>query len=182
MKTQIMLLTQNKQKISAAQVAFADTDIEIIPANREYLEVQADTSIEIAKFSALEGAKETGIITIREDHSLFINALGFPGPYMQFIERVIAVEKLIEILKLSNDKTGYFELGAVVAYPDGRTEEYSYKVPVHFKEEITVPDPRNGWNGIICLEGETRAFTEYPSSERDAVWSSNFKNIANSFK
>lgn len=178
MKTQVMLLTQNKGKIAAAQLAFKDIDVEVVPANREYFEIQADSSVEIAKYSAIEAAKETGMITIREDHSLFVNFLGFPGPYMQYIERVLPLEKLLTILKLGTDRTGYFELGAVVAYPTGETREFSYRVPVHFKENIVEEDPRGGWNSIICLDGETRAFTEYPSSEREEVWSENFKQIA----
>lgn len=177
-----MLLTQNKGKIAAAQLAFKDTDIEIIPANREYFEIQADSSADIAMHSAIEAAKENNIITIREDHSLFIKSLGFPGPYTQFIERVLPVEKLLDILKLSDDRSGYFELSAAVAYPNGDVKNFSYQVPIHIKENIVTPDPRNGWNGVICLEGENRAFTEYPSEERDSVWAANFKQIAELFK
>lgn len=133
---------------------------------------------EIAKHTALEAAKETGMICIREDHSFFVSALGLPGPYMQFIERVMSVEKLLSILKLSHDRTGFFELSAAIVYPNGEVGEYSYRVPVYFKEEIIVPDHRNGWDSIICLEHETRAFSEYPSEDRDIVWADNFKKIA----
>ncbi len=177
-----MLLTQNKGKIAAAKLAFSGTNIEIIGANREYFEIQADSSTEVAKYSAIEAAKENNVIAIREDHALFINSLGFPGPYMQFIERVISVEKLLDILNLSIDRTGYFELGAVIAYPDGTIKDFAYKVPIHFKHEVAVPDSRGGWNSIICFPGEERAFSEYPSSERDHVWAENFKRIAKLFK
>lgn len=182
MKIKVMLLTQNKGKIAAAQLAFNDTNIEIIEANREYFEIQADSSIEIAKYSALEAAKENNVIAIREDHGFFINSLGFPGPYMQFIERVLSVDKLLNILNLSMDRTGYFELGAVIAYPDGTIKDFAYKVPIYLKHEVIVPDSRGGWNSIICFQGEERAFSEYPSSERDHVWAENFKKMAELFK
>lgn len=173
-----MLLTQNKGKIAAAQLEFSGLDVEVVPANREYFEIQADTSLEIAKYSAIEAAKETGMITIREDHGLFINYLGFPGPYMQFIERALPLEKLLKLLENVEDRSGYFELGACVAFPDGTTKDFSYRVPINIKKEVIVADPRGGWNSVICLAGEERAFTEYPSEERTKVWSKNFEEIA----
>lgn len=182
MKKRIMLLTKNKTKLEVAQSVFGNSEMDIIPANRDYVEIQADTSLEIAKYSALEAAKENNLIVIREDHSLFINFLGLPGPYTQFVERVLSVEKLLKILELSNDRTGFFEIATVVAYPNGMTHDFNYKIPIHIKKEIVTPDSRGGWDSVLCLEGEKRAFTEYSSSERIHVWNKNLKKIAELLK
>ena len=181
MSIQIMLLTKNAHKIAAAKLAFKDIDIKIIYPKRERAEIQADTSFEIAKHSALEAAKEYNVIAMREDHSLYINYLGFPGPYTKYIEKVLPVEKLLDILKLTEDRTGYFELTAVVAYPNGETKSFSNKVPIHIKKDIVMADLQSGWDSVICLEGENRAFSEYPSAERTDIWTSNFDQIAKLF-
>ncbi len=76
------------------------------------------------------------------------------------------------------DRTGYFEIAAAYAEPDGFLKEYSYRVEIHIKTEEVIGDPRGGWNGVLALAGETRAFTEYPESERSGVWSKNFEEIA----
>ena len=148
-----------------AKSVFDKYGVELKNVNQEFPEIQADTSLEIAKHTALEAYKATNLPVIREDHSLFINALGFPGPYIAFIEKKLSLERVLKLLDLSDDRTGYFEISTVYADPEGKVLEYSYQVPVHFKKEEVVKDPRGGWNGVLCLEGEKRAFTEYPETE-----------------
>jgi XTP/dITP diphosphohydrolase len=174
----VYLITKNQGKIMAAKRVFDKYGIELKNTDQEFPEIQADTSLEIAKHTALEATKATNLPVIREDHSLFINALGFPGPYMAFIEKKLSLEKLFRILDLYGDRSGYFEISTVYADPKGRVLEYSYQVPIHFKKEEVVKDPRGGWNGVICLEGEERAFTEYPEVERLDSWNKNYVRIA----
>ena len=170
----VHIITKNPGKRLAAESAFKKYGIAVKFIDKEYPEIQADTSLEIAKFTAVEAAKELGIPVVREDHSLFINALGIPGPYTSFIEKHLPVEKLLKVLEMQEDRSGYFEIATVYAEPDGFIKKYVYKVPVSFKKEIKVQDPRGGWNGIIRLKGEERAFTEYPEEERLSVWNKNY--------
>jgi len=90
----------------------------------------------------------------------------------------LSAEKLLKILDNEKDRTGYFEISAVYAEPSGLVKEFVYQVPIHIKKKEVVKDPRNGWNGILCLANEERAFTEYPEEERLDVWSKNFLDIA----
>lgn len=175
---QIYLVTQNPGKVKAANSVFKKYDIEIKGVEKDYPEIQADSSLEIAKHTALEAARDLKSPAIREDHSLYLNALGIPGPYMSFVEKKLSVHKLLEILSTQKDRTGYFELAAVYAKANRDVKEFVYKVPIHIKTKIDREDPRGGWNGVICLEGEMRAFTEYPEEERLSVWSKNFEEIA----
>ncbi len=175
---QVYLITKNQGKIAAAKSVFDQYGIELKNIEQEFSEIQADTSLEIAKHTALEAVKATNLPVIREDHSLFINALNFPGPYMAYVEKNLTLPKLLQILSLSDDRTGYFEISTVYAHPDGTVLEYTYQVPIHFKQAEVVPDPRGGWNGIIALAHETRAFTEYPESERLDSWNQNYLQIA----
>lgn len=174
----VYLITKNPGKIKAAKSVFDKFAIQLKNLDREFVEIQADSSLEIARYTAVQAAKELNLPVIREDHSLFVSALGFPGPYTSFIERKTPPEKLLNLLKACNDRTGYFEIATVYAEPNGLTKEYAYKVPIHFKTKEVVQDPRGGWNGLICLKGEKRAFTEYPEEERLKVWNRNYYKIA----
>jgi non-canonical purine NTP pyrophosphatase (RdgB/HAM1 family) len=177
-KITVNILTKNPGKILAAKKVFKLYNIEVSQIKKDFLEIQGETCLEIAKFTALKTAKELNLPVIREDHGLFINALNIPGPYINYIEKRLPVEKLLEILKIETDRTGYFEVASVYAEPNGFVLENTYKIPIHFAEKIKVPDPRGGWNGVICLGNEEKALTEYPKEKRLDVWGKNFIAIA----
>lgn len=169
----IYLATKNNGKVMAAQSAFDGTNITLLPVTREYPEIQADTSAEIARFTALAVARDHNAPAIREDHSLCVNALGIPGPYMNFFSRRVSAATLLEILSHFKDRSGYFEIAATYAEPDGATREFTFQVPCTFatEERGTLQE---GWDRIIMLEGESRTLAEYPETERLNVWNKNF--------
>ncbi len=174
----VNILTKNPGKLKAAVKSFKKFGIEIKQARKDYPEIQADSSLEIARFTALKAAKDLNSPIIREDHSLFINTLGIPGPYTSFIEKRLPAKKLLRILNNEKDRSGYFEIATVYAKPNGTTLEYKYKVPISFEREERVPDPRGGWNGIIRFQNESRTLTEYPEEERLDIWGKNYLKIA----
>ena len=173
----IYLVTRNPGKIMAANSVFNKYSIELSGVEKDYVEIQAATSLEIAKYTALEAAKELGAPAIREDHSLFINALNLPGPYTAYIEKMLPVEKVIEICQKFGDNTGHFEVASVVGFPDGQSFEYVFQVPVTFGSEVKGENPR-GWNGILRLLDEQRAITEYPEEERLHIWNQGYEKLA----
>lgn len=175
---QVYLITRNPGKIKSAQNVFDKYKITLLMPEKDYVEIQANSSLEIARFTAVEASKDLGKPVIREDHSLYLNSLGFPGPYTSFIEKKLSAEKLLKILESCDDRTGYFEIATVYAEPSGLVKEFVCKVPIHIKKEEVVPDSRGGWNGLLCLAGEQRAFTEYPEEERLDAWNKNFTDIA----
>lgn len=172
----IYLITKNKGKIAVAKKVFDKYGIEIVPFCGDYQEIQADTSLEIAKYTAIKAAKDMNAPVIREGHSLFIHALGIPGPYTSYIEKMMPVQKLVEILSKFKDRTGHFEVAAVYAEPNGKTFEYVFQVPVCFSKEIKGNSP--AWDNIIMMEGESRTFSEYPQEERIDFWTKGFEAIA----
>lgn len=174
----IYLITKNFDKLQSAKRVFDKYGIELMMPDKDYVEIQASTSAEIAKYTAVNAASELKVPVVREDHSLYINCLSIPGPYTSFIEKKLPAERLLKILEKEKDRTGYFEIAATYAEPSGLVKEFVYQVPIHIKKKEIVKDPRGGWNGILCLQGEERAFTEYPEEERLDVWSKNFISIA----
>ena len=172
----LYLATRNRGKLAAAQTVFDRYGIQLKPIDKDYPEIQADTSLEIAKHKALEAAKELNAPVIREDHSLFIHALGFPGPYTGFIERHLSAKKLLEILENYTDRTGHFELAAVYALPDGEFKSFVYEVPVEFSKSPR-GELQTGWATVLCVPGSKLTFAEYSESGRFHLWSKNYEAI-----
>lgn len=173
----INLITKNPGKLMAAKSAFDKYNIKITSLDKTFWEVQAETSLEIARLITTEISKEMNSPVVHEDHSLFIHALGIPGPYTSYIDKKISAEKLLKILKNFDDRTGHFEIATVYAEPDGKTFEYVFQVPVTFGKEIKGNNPK-GWNGLIRIGDETRAITEYPEEERLHIWNRGYEAVA----
>lgn len=173
----ICLVTRNTGKIKAAKSVFDKYNIKICGIDKDYPEIQASTSLEVAKYTAIEASKDLNSPVIREDHSLFIHALNLPGPYTAYIEKMLPVEKVIEICQKFGDNTGHFEVASVIAFPNGETYEYVFQIPMTFGSEIK-GENRQGWNGIIRLLNEKRAITEYPEEERLHIWNQGYEKIA----
>lgn len=160
----------------AAQSVFNGGDIELLSVTKDYPEIQADTSLEIARYTALMAASDLQAPAIREDHSLFINALDAPGPYANFFEKKVDVARLLKILKSFEDRTGFFEVATVYAEPSGFVKEFIFQVPIFFATEER-GSLQGGWSRIITLKGETRTLAEYPETDRIELWSKNYKAI-----
>lgn len=173
----IYLVTRNNGKIIAAKSVFDKYKVELMGVEKDYAEIQAATSLEIAKYTALEAAGELKTAAIREDHSLFIHALNLPGPYMAYIEKVLSPEKVIEICSKFGDNTGHFEVASVIAFPDGTSFEHVFQVPITFSNKIMNGENKS-WNGIIRLNDEKRTISEYPEEERLTIWSQGYQKIA----
>lgn len=104
MEYNLTLITSNKDKIRQAKEVFSNTSIQINYIANDLPEIQANSSIEIAKETAIYCAKKINGAVIREDHSLFINALyPFPGPYTNYFDKNMPVETLLSILKKEKD-------------------------------------------------------------------------------
>lgn len=177
----IYLSTRNPGKIKAAKSVFDKYNMEILLVEKEYPEIQADSSLEVAKYSAIQAAKDLGVPVVREDHSLFINALKFPGPYTNYFEKYISASMLLEWLKKYDDRDGYFEISAVYAKPNGSVNEFTYKVPITIALEEK-GELQKGWARVLMLKNDLRTFAEYPEQERVSVWNKNYQAIATYIK
>jgi len=172
----IYLLTKNPGKIKAAKSVFSKHGIELESIDKEYPEIQSDSSLEIARHSSVQAARDFNAFVVREDHSLYINSLGIPGPYTNFVEKKISTDNLLKIINCLGDNRGFFEIATVCAKPNGETIEYVFQVPMTFGSEIKTAG--NGWNGLIRLLNEKRAITEYPEEERLHIWNQGYEAIA----
>ncbi len=173
----IYIITKNPGKKSAALSIFKPLGIEVEFVDKEYLEIQADTSLEIARYGAVQAARDLGQPAIREDHSLFIHALNFPGPYTNYFEKRISCLQLLQLMSQTSDRSGHFELALVYAEPNGKTKDFIFTVPITLSTEER-GTLLSGWARLLMLEGDTRTLAEYPEAERTHVWNKNYQDIA----
>ncbi|MCL5091119.1 MAG: hypothetical protein M1514_03860 [Patescibacteria group bacterium] len=175
----IGVITKNKGKIKIVEHVFPKYGIEFEFIDKEYPEIQAATSKEIAEYTVIQASNELEIPVLREDASLYINALGFPGPFTAFFENMAPPEKLLEILKPFKDRSGYFE--CAISFAEQK------KPPVTFVEryDIEINETLAGdqvfvkpYDKILKFKGETRTFAEYPYEERIPIWAKYYEKMA----
>ena len=173
----VYLITKNKGKIFVVQKAFSKFGIEVKNIPKEYPEIQADTSKEIAKFTAVQASKEFNVLAIREDHSLFIKHLsGFPGPYTNYFNRKMPVDKLLELMKNAKDRTAYMEVAAAYAEPNGKVKEFVFQVPLKISNKIKGSE-RN-WDRVLMLADSEKTFAQTNEEDNVDIWNRNYISIA----
>jgi len=174
---QVYLLTGNPGKIKAANHIFNQYDTEVLPLELDIPEIQADTSVEIARYMVEEAYRMTGKPAIREDHSFFIKELGFPGPFMAYADKVISPEQLLGILNTLESREAYFELGAAYINENGKVHEFSYQVPITMSTELKGSD-KYRWERLMMFPGDTKTFAELDEDDHIEVWTKNYADIA----
>ena len=174
---QVYLLSGNPDKIKAANLIFNKHNVEVLPLELDIPEIQAANSTEIARYMVEEAYKLTGKPTIREDHSFFIKELGFPGPFMAYVDKTIDTNHLLKIMATLESREAYFELGAAYADASGEIHEFSYQVPIIMSEEARGNEKWH-WERLMMFPGDTKTFAELDADDRFEVWTKNYEAIA----
>lgn len=177
MKKEIFLLTGNQGKIDAANLIFNKFGITVSPLDLDIPEIQSSTSAEIAMAMALEAYKTTNKPVIREDHSFYIDELGFPGPFMAYADKTISAEQLLKIVDTLSSRKAHFELAAAYIDEHGEAHSFQYSVPVKIANEVRGTDKLH-WERLMMLEGDNRTFAEFSSDDRAELWTKNYEEIA----
>ncbi|MFB6115915.1 MAG: non-canonical purine NTP pyrophosphatase [Candidatus Nanosalina sp.] len=174
--TKVILLTGNPEKIESAEKAFEQTELEIEPVESETPEIQAENSLEVARHAVKEALEEYEKPVIREDHSLYLDAIpGFPGPYISYFDNKITPEKLLELLQ-GKERTGHFEIATVLGLPREGLKEYSFKVPIKISREVR--GDSDSWTSVLMLREESETFAESSKDSRLHIWNQNYRRIA----
>jgi XTP/dITP diphosphohydrolase len=177
MKPEVYLITRNAWKLRAARNAFSKFKIGLKQITKEYPEIQADSSIEVARHTAAEAVKEFGVPVVREDHSLFIKALGgFPGPYTNYFDRTIPAELLLKMMSSFKDRSAYMELSAALALPSGEMFDFVHRIPLKISE--SAKGSIGNWDKILMLKDDKETFAEVDEELRVDQWSKNYEKIA----
>ena len=83
--------------------------------NMEAVEIQDDSLENIAKTSAVDAARKSGLSVFVEDAGLFVKVLnGFPGPYSSYVYRTVGTRGILKLLQNERRRDVYFS--SVVAF------------------------------------------------------------------
>lgn len=183
--TKLTFITSNEDKIKSVKEVFSNvTNIDLHFVHNDIPEIQGNSSVEIARETALHYARHVNGLVVREDHSLYIRSLyPFPGPYTNFFNNSMPVETLLSMMKNMSDRTGYFELAAVLADTNGKTKEFVYRVKINISE-YAVGDKGN-WDRVLILDGEELTFSQKAQKNivtSEHIWHQNYIHILNHLK
>jgi XTP/dITP diphosphohydrolase len=175
----ISVITRNPGKIKVANQVFKKYGLDYEFCDIEFPEIQATTSKEIAEFTAKQASEKFKKPVIREDASLLISALGFPGPFTAYLEKMIPAEKLLKMLEPYSDRSGYFECALSYCEPNKKPVTFVEKTEIEINNQETGNlRPAKSWDRILKLKGENRTFAEYPSEDRFDVWAKPYEKLA----
>lgn len=108
----IYFVTANKMKFEIAQAYFEKIsgNYELIQCEIDTPEIQHESVEEIARYSAVWAAKETGEPCIKMDVGFFISALnGFPGPFVKYANDWLAQDDFLKLMEHKDDRSAHFE-------------------------------------------------------------------------
>ncbi len=109
----LIYLTGNKDKAKEARKHFIERhglDMDIKDPDFEVIEIQAESSIEVAKYSAKYAAERLNQPVLKSDTALYIDYLGgLPGPYNKYFYKQIGIEKLLYIMKDVEERSARLE-------------------------------------------------------------------------
>jgi len=180
MEKKIYLLTKNPHKLLAAQKVFNKFNIKIGSIEKEFPEIQAKTSLEIAKHMTQTAANEFNLPILREDHSLYIEALEyFPGPYTAYFDKNMPVEILLKMLEKFSNRNAKMELAASLTIPNIGTFESIYSVPLEIS--TVTKGERGNWDKVLKLRGNNKTFSQGTGEENIDIWSKNYEILAEKF-
>jgi XTP/dITP diphosphohydrolase len=166
----VVFATSNRGKLEEARAILAPFGISVEGYDGKGVEIQADSTGEVAAYASRGAAKTAGKAVLVEDAGLFVESLGgFPGPYSAYAFRTIGVGGIIALLPPSPQKRGA-EFVSSLAYCEPLGE------PALFEGRVRgtiASEPRGtkgfGFDPIFVPDGGTKTFGELTMEEKCAV-------------
>lgn len=172
---ELVFVTTNEGKVATLQkyIDHARIDVTISMRTLDIVEIQADTSIEIARDKALHAFQILGEPLVVDDSEFRIRALnGFPGPYQKYMVKTLGPQGVVRLMEGQQDRSAYFISNLVYVAADGSVHEFSddpVYVRIVERYDPTVPDYAWGALGKICIhDGTDRVWSSLTADERHA--------------
>jgi non-canonical purine NTP pyrophosphatase (RdgB/HAM1 family) len=172
---ELVFVTTNAGKVATLQkyIDHARIDIKVSMRALDIAEIQADTSIEIARDKALRAFEIINEPLVVDDSEFRIKALnGFPGPYQKYVVKTLGPEGVVRLMEGREDRSAYFISNLVYVARDGSVHEFSDdpgNVRIVERYDPTVPEYEWGALGKICIhEGTDRVWSLLTADERHA--------------
>jgi XTP/dITP diphosphohydrolase len=161
-------VTSNLHKFQEARKILSEYKIATAKLKVDAVEIQDDSTENIAKYSAQDAVKNCGLPLFVEDAGLFIEALkGFPGPYSKYVYNTVGLKGILKLMKGVTNRNAYFLSVVAFATPEEQPTCFVGKV------EGTISLQEQGTKGFgydpifVPLEGDGRTFAEMATEEKN---------------
>jgi XTP/dITP diphosphohydrolase len=187
----VHIATSNPAKVAWAVEQCAPHGIQIIPANVELIEPQADTVAEVSLAKARQAWDKLGRIkaVVVEDGGLLIPALqGFPGPYSKYILSTIGIEGILKLMDgLAGDaRYAYYQNAVTFIGANGAEWQYvteGYRG--HIATSIWPPGDGTMWSAawqIFIPLNFDKAMSQFSKTDWDECYKvNNYKPVFTTF-
>jgi len=166
----IFFVTNNIHKFNEARRVLSEYGIAVAMLRMKPPEIQDDELEEIARTSAVEASKRTGLPVIVEDAGLFIDALqGFPGPYSSYVYRKIGKEGILRLLRECDSRRARFKSVVAFCSPESEVKCFSGVVEGRISRSIR---GRSGFGFDPIFEPQddpSRTFGELSQEEKNRI-------------
>jgi XTP/dITP diphosphohydrolase len=166
----VLFATSNRGKLEEARAILAPFGISVEGYDGKGVEIQADTTSEVAAYASRGAAKSAGRAVLVEDAGLFVDSLGgFPGAYSAYAFKTIGLAGIIALLRPS-PRTRSAEFVSSLAYcePLGEPELFEGRA----RGTVTT-EPKGakgfGFDPIFVPDGGRKTFGELTMDEKCAV-------------
>ncbi|HUI00246.1 MAG TPA: XTP/dITP diphosphatase [Nitrososphaerales archaeon] len=168
-RTRLLFATSNRGKLEEARSVLGPLGFSVEGCDAKGVEIQADTTAEVAANSAAAAASKLGEPVLVEDAGLFVDALGgFPGVYSAYALKTIGLRGVVALTKGSGSRAARFV--SSVAYCEPGRE------PVVFEGSVrgrVAAKPRGsggfGFDPIFVPDGSRSTFGEITLDEKCMV-------------
>lgn len=168
---EITYVTGNWAKIDSAKQILEPLGYQVNNIKMDTIEIQADTTEEVAKYSAKWASEKLKCAVLKNDSGLFVEALnGFPGVYTHYVDDTLGEDGLLKLLDGVENRKAYFK--EVLAYCEYGQEPITFTAIT----KGTIAKEKSGtygwsWDFIFIPEGQTKTLGCYPDKERWKFWS-----------
>ncbi len=105
----LTFVTSNQNKFEEANRIAGKHDLSLEHRNVPYVEIQADTLVDVVKPSAQQAGKLVESPCFVEDAGLFIDSLnGFPGPYSAYAFKTLQNQGILNLMKDVEERQAEF--------------------------------------------------------------------------
>jgi len=166
----VVFATSNRGKLEEARAILAPFGISVEGYDGKGIEIQADTTGEVASYASRWAAKAAGRAVLVEDAGLYVESLnGFPGPYSAYAFKTIGVAGIIALLRPApRRRTAKFVSSLAYCEPLGEPVLFEGSA---FGAIATRPKGTNGFgfDPIFVPHGGRKTFGELTIDEKSAV-------------
>jgi XTP/dITP diphosphohydrolase len=167
--TPILFATSNRGKLDEAKQVLGPLGFSVQSHGGKGIEIQADTTSEVAAYSVRQAAKKARQPILVEDAGLFVDALGgFPGVYSAYVLKTLGVDGIIVLLEKSRSRSAKFVSSVAYCEPQGEPSVFDGSV-----SGIISDGPRGnggfGFDPIFVPDGQKLTFGEFTLEDKCAV-------------